>query len=170
MRSDILIAIGVIVILQLSSMGRRVSLVNRQIEGLQKKLDDLHSGLLAELGSGFESISREFQWHKNYTFANALRGWIDKTDESIRGEFQSLRDEFDRQHKPHTFASNLREWIDKAAESIRGEFQWHKDLTFAHSLRGWIETANQDLASEIQSGTQEVVDALSAIERNSSED
>lgn len=159
MRSDILIAIGVIVILQLSTIGGRVARLNRQLEAWQKKLDDGFESLKGDL----QSIEGELQWHKPHTFANALGGWINEAAASLRGEFQSIRDEFKGQYTPNTFANNLRVWIDKAAESIKSEFQWHKDLTFAHSLRHSIETSNEDLAREIRTGNQDLTNALETV-------
>lgn len=73
-------------------------------------------------------------------------------------------------YKDSTFAHDLKEWLEEIPKDIVEELQWHKTSTFAHELLERLQGISEDVTRELQSAATEILNTLSTIQGNTSQD
>lgn len=107
-----------------------------------------------------EGIRRRLE--NSHSAVNELKEKLHDIDERITEELQWS--------KEYTFAHDLREWIEEIPKEIVEELQWHKSSTFAHELLERLERISKDITGELQTAATDILNTLSTIEQNTSED
>jgi len=79
-------------------------------------------------------------------------------------------------YKDSTFAHDLKEWLEGIPKDVVEELQWHRSSTFAHELREWLQEISKDIAEEVQvvagevrAAATDILNTLSTIESNTSQ-
>lgn len=98
----------------------------------------------------------------NQSAVEGLKEELQGIDKKITTELQW--------HEDSTFAHDLKEWLEEIPKDIVEELQWHKSSTFAHELLERLEGISKNITAELQTAATDILDALSRIEDNTSED
>jgi hypothetical protein len=116
MLTYIVIAFGLVVVLQLNGISRQLEILKEEFQWTKdRSFAHRLKERLEETAKDIKDIAEELQWHENSTFAHELSRWLRKIPEDIVKELQW--------HQNFTFAGQLREWLQEISKDITGELQ-----------------------------------------------
>jgi hypothetical protein len=141
MLTYIVVAFGLVVVLQLWG-------INQRLAGMQSPNEELNK------------ITNELQWHKDSTFAHNLKEALEEVPKDILKQLEW--------HKDFTFAHDLRESLEEVPKDIVEELQWFKDHIFAHEITERLQEISKTVTDEIQAAAKDILNTLSTIESNTS--